>query len=108
MSTSADEHYRYVSALEEQNAEMRAQIDARNVTIKSIAAENRNLREQLKKAGEATDELHRELDLSRHALRVVRGAVNEHRNATIGGEQQHQQHADGVDTVRRLRESASY
>jgi len=82
---SADEHHRYVLQLEEQNAQMHAMIEARDVTIKSINTENKNLRTMLKDAGETTDALHRELDLSRATLRTVRAAVVEHRDATIGG-----------------------
>jgi hypothetical protein len=81
---SADEHYRYVLLLEEQNAQMRAMVQARDTTIKSINAEVVTLRTALAKAGETTDALHRELDLSRATLRVVRAAVVEHRDATLG------------------------
>jgi hypothetical protein len=106
MSTSADEHHRYVLLLEEQNEQMRAQLEARNVTVQSIAAENRNLREQLAKAGASHDELHRELDLARHAMRVIRAASNEHREATLGSAPEKQQ--QHPDRVQQLRESARY
>jgi hypothetical protein len=103
---SAEEHYRYILLLEDQNAEMRAMVEARNVTIKSISAENQNLRAQLAEASVATDELHRELDQARHALRIVRGAVNEHRTATLGGAPEKPQHT--ADTpIHRLRDTAS-
>jgi hypothetical protein len=106
--SSADEHYRYVLLLEEQNAQMRAMVQARDVTIKSINAEVAHLRVTLAAAGEKADALHRELDLARATLRVVRAAVVEHRDATLGGapEKPAQQFGDG-DRVRALRESAS-
>jgi len=111
MSTSADEHHRYVLELEEQNAELHAMIAARDVAYKSVTEENKHLRKRLAEADRTTDEIHRELDLARFTLRTIRAASNEHREATLGGapEQTHQQQhpADG-DRVRQLRESASF
>ena len=108
MSSNADEHHRYVLELEEQNAEMRSMISARDVAYASVTAENAHLRKRIAEADRTTDEIHRELDLARHTLRTIRAASNEHRNATMGGAPEQPQHVDSGDTVRRLRESASY
>jgi chromosome segregation ATPase len=106
MSSSADEHHRYVLELEEQNAAMRAMIASRDVAYKSVTAEVEHLRTRVAEADRTVDEIHRELDLARHTLRVIRASSNEYQNATLGGAPQKPQADD--DKVRTLRESASY
>lgn len=105
MSSSANEHHRYVLELEEQNAEMRSMISARDVAYASVTAENAHLRKRIAEADRTTDEIHRELDLARHTLRTIRAASNEHRNATMGAPERPLQ---SDDKVRTLRESASF
>ena len=81
MTDIGNEYHRYVTQLEEQNEEMRAMVEARDLAHKSVTAENENLRRSLDKACRRADETARELDLMRGLWLKVGAASDEIRRA---------------------------